>query len=105
MRLEFYHQPHKPLSSVELQASPKQIGQLGTITSRTYLHHWDTSKMLSKLIMAVVAAALIIATPYTFPGIAIGNAARNQVPGVYSFKLGDFTITARERCYSTAGSA
>ena len=50
--------------------------------------------MLSKLIMAVVAAALTITTSYTFSGFATGKAVRTQLPGVYSFKLGDFTITA-----------
>ncbi|WP_348982702.1 MBL fold metallo-hydrolase [Brasilonema octagenarum] len=37
---------------------------------------------------------LIITTSYFFSGIAIGKTAKTQVPGVYSFMLGDFTITA-----------
>lgn len=50
--------------------------------------------MLSRLIMAVVAAALIIATSYIFPESAIVKTVKTQVPGVYPFKLGDFMITA-----------
>ena len=50
--------------------------------------------MLSKLIMPVVTTALIIATFYTFPGNTTDKGAKTQVPGVYSFKLGDFKITA-----------
>jgi hypothetical protein len=50
--------------------------------------------MLSKLIMAVVATVLIIATSGIFPGITLEKSAKSQIPGVYPFKLGDFTITA-----------
>ncbi len=50
--------------------------------------------MLSRLIMAVAAAVLMIATSCIFPGIALDKSAKTQVPGVYPFKLGDFTITA-----------
>jgi glyoxylase-like metal-dependent hydrolase (beta-lactamase superfamily II) len=52
--------------------------------------------MLPRLIMAIVTAVLIIATSYTISGInlAFGNSAKTQIPGVYPFKLGDFTITA-----------
>ncbi|MGL4620503.1 MBL fold metallo-hydrolase [Chroococcidiopsis sp.] len=50
--------------------------------------------MLSRLMMAVATTVLVIATSCIFPGIALDKSAKTQVPGVYPFKLGDFTITA-----------
>jgi glyoxylase-like metal-dependent hydrolase (beta-lactamase superfamily II) len=52
--------------------------------------------MLSKLMIAFTVAVLIIATSCTLPGtkIALLSSAKSQIPGVYPFKLGDFTITA-----------
>lgn len=52
--------------------------------------------MLSKLIMAFTVAILIIATSCALPGTKITplSSAKSQIPGVYPFKLGDFTITA-----------
>ena len=50
--------------------------------------------MLSKLMMAVATTVLVIATSCIFPGTALNKSAKTQVPGVYPFKLGDFTITA-----------
>lgn len=52
--------------------------------------------MLSKLIMAFTVAVLIVTTSCTLPGtqIALLSSAKSQIPGVYPFKLGDFTITA-----------
>jgi len=44
--------------------------------------------------MAVITALFVIITSYTFPGIATDKRAKTQLPGVYQFKLGDFTITA-----------
>jgi glyoxylase-like metal-dependent hydrolase (beta-lactamase superfamily II) len=50
--------------------------------------------MLFRSIMAVIAAVIVVMTSYTFPGIAMDKTAKAQVPGVYPFKVGDFTITA-----------
>jgi glyoxylase-like metal-dependent hydrolase (beta-lactamase superfamily II) len=50
--------------------------------------------MFSKAILAVISAALIIATSSISSGIAVNKTAKTQVPGVYSFRLGEFTITA-----------
>lgn len=52
--------------------------------------------MLSKLIIAFTVAILIIATSCALPGtkISLDRSAESQIPGVYPFKLGDFTITA-----------
>ncbi|MBW4629184.1 MAG: MBL fold metallo-hydrolase [Brasilonema octagenarum HA4186-MV1] len=50
--------------------------------------------MFFRAILAIITAVLIITTSYFFSGIAIGKTAKTQVPGVYSFMLGDFTITA-----------
>jgi glyoxylase-like metal-dependent hydrolase (beta-lactamase superfamily II) len=50
--------------------------------------------MLSRLMIAVATAVLMIATSCIFPAIAPAKSAKAQVPGVYPFKLGDFTITA-----------
>jgi glyoxylase-like metal-dependent hydrolase (beta-lactamase superfamily II) len=50
--------------------------------------------MFSRLIMAVATAVIIISTSCIFPGIALDNSAKTQIPGVYPFKLDDFTITA-----------
>ncbi|KAB8335469.1 MBL fold metallo-hydrolase [Scytonema tolypothrichoides VB-61278] len=50
--------------------------------------------MFFRPILAIITAVLIITTSYFFSGIAIGKTAKTQVPGVYSFMLGDFTITA-----------
>ncbi len=48
--------------------------------------------MFSRLTMVTIAMFIIV-TSIT-PRIAANEAANTQVPGVYSFKLGDFTITA-----------
>lgn len=50
--------------------------------------------MLSRLMMGVAAIVLVIATSCIFPGNALDKSAKTQVPGVYPFKLGNFTITA-----------
>lgn len=50
--------------------------------------------MLSRLMVVVVTTVLMIATSWSLPTIATGKSAIAQVPGVYPFKLGDFTITA-----------
>jgi glyoxylase-like metal-dependent hydrolase (beta-lactamase superfamily II) len=52
--------------------------------------------MLSKLMMVFTIVVLIIATSCALPRteIALSRSAKSQIPGVYSFKLGDFTITA-----------
>jgi glyoxylase-like metal-dependent hydrolase (beta-lactamase superfamily II) len=50
--------------------------------------------MKIRLIMAVIAAVMVVITSPTFSGIAIDKTAKTQVPGVYPFKVGDFTITA-----------
>jgi glyoxylase-like metal-dependent hydrolase (beta-lactamase superfamily II) len=50
--------------------------------------------MLSKLMVAVATTVLMIATSCSFPTVALGESANTQVPGVYPFKLGNFTITA-----------
>ncbi len=50
--------------------------------------------MFSKLMIAVIVAVLMIATSCSFLEIALGKNVNAQVPGVYPFKLGDFTITA-----------
>lgn len=44
--------------------------------------------------MAAITTALIVATACTSSEIAIDNATKAQIPGVYSFRLGKFTITA-----------
>ncbi|NJO41618.1 MAG: MBL fold metallo-hydrolase [Cyanobacteria bacterium RU_5_0] len=50
--------------------------------------------MSFRSILAAIAAALIIATSSLSVGSATGETAKIQVPGVYSFRLGEFTITA-----------
>ncbi|WP_250121661.1 hypothetical protein [Chroococcidiopsis sp. CCMEE 29] len=50
--------------------------------------------MLSRLTIAVATTVLMIATSCSFPTVALDESASAQVPGVYPFKLGDFTITA-----------
>ncbi|MBD2069555.1 MBL fold metallo-hydrolase [Leptolyngbya sp. FACHB-671] len=50
--------------------------------------------MLFRAIFAVITAVLIIATSSISSGSATGETAKTQVPGVYSFRLGEFTITA-----------
>jgi glyoxylase-like metal-dependent hydrolase (beta-lactamase superfamily II) len=50
--------------------------------------------MKIRLIMAVIASVLVVITSHTFSGIAIDKTAKTQVPGVYPFKVGAFTITA-----------
>lgn len=44
--------------------------------------------------VVVVTTVLMIAASWSLPTIAPGKSAIAQVPGVYPFKLGDFTITA-----------
>ncbi|NJK51841.1 MAG: MBL fold metallo-hydrolase [Acaryochloris sp. RU_4_1] len=50
--------------------------------------------MFFRAILAITTSVLIIITSYISSGIATDKTAINQVPGVYSFKLGKFTITA-----------
>jgi hypothetical protein len=50
--------------------------------------------MKIRLIMAVIAAVMVVITSPIFSGIAIDKTEKTQVPGVYPFKVGDFTITA-----------
>jgi glyoxylase-like metal-dependent hydrolase (beta-lactamase superfamily II) len=50
--------------------------------------------MFSRLIMMVIAAAFVIVTSLAFPRGTIDKNAKEQIPGVYPFRLGDFTITA-----------
>ncbi|XGV97623.1 MAG: MBL fold metallo-hydrolase [Leptolyngbya sp. BL-A-14] len=50
--------------------------------------------MFFRTIFAVITTVLIIATSSIFSEIAIGKTVKAQVPGVYSFRLGEFTITA-----------
>jgi hypothetical protein len=50
--------------------------------------------MFFRAILAVITTALIITTSYIASGIATNITAKAQVPGVYSFRLGEFTITA-----------
>jgi glyoxylase-like metal-dependent hydrolase (beta-lactamase superfamily II) len=50
--------------------------------------------MFFRAILAVITTVMIIATSYISSGIAIDKTAKAQVPGVYSFRLGEFTITA-----------
>jgi glyoxylase-like metal-dependent hydrolase (beta-lactamase superfamily II) len=49
--------------------------------------------MFSKAILAVIPA-LILVTSSISSGIGVNKTARTQVPGVYSFRLGEYTITA-----------
>jgi glyoxylase-like metal-dependent hydrolase (beta-lactamase superfamily II) len=55
---------------------------------------WDAFTMFSRAILAVISAVLIIATSSISSGIATDKTAKAQVPGAYSFRLGEFTITA-----------
>lgn len=50
--------------------------------------------MFFKAILAVITTVLIITTSYISAGMATDNTVKAQVPGVYSFRLGEFTITA-----------
>lgn len=50
--------------------------------------------MILKLILSAITALLIVTTSFGFPGNAIDKSAKDQIPGVYQFKLGDFTIAA-----------
>jgi glyoxylase-like metal-dependent hydrolase (beta-lactamase superfamily II) len=50
--------------------------------------------MFSRSIFIVITAALIIATSYVSSGIVPNKTGKFQVPGVYLFRLGEFTITA-----------
>ncbi|MBD1889870.1 MBL fold metallo-hydrolase [Coleofasciculus sp. FACHB-SPT9] len=50
--------------------------------------------MFFRFAIALITAGLIIATSIMFPGITAEKTVKPQVPGVYQFKLGDFTITA-----------
>lgn len=50
--------------------------------------------MFFRAIFAVITAVLIIATSYVSSGMATDKTTKAQVPGVYSFRLGEFTITA-----------
>jgi glyoxylase-like metal-dependent hydrolase (beta-lactamase superfamily II) len=50
--------------------------------------------MFFRAIFAVITTVLIIATSYISSGLATDRTAKAQVPGVYSFRLGEFMITA-----------
>lgn len=50
--------------------------------------------MFSKAIFAVITAVLIITTSSIPAVMAIDKTAKAQVPGIYPFRLGEFTITA-----------
>lgn len=50
--------------------------------------------MFFRTIFAIITTVLIIATSSISSGVATGKTAKAQVPGVYSFRLGEFTITA-----------
>lgn len=50
--------------------------------------------MFLRAILAVITTVLIITTSYISAGIATEKTAKAQVPGVYSFRLGEFTIAA-----------
>lgn len=50
--------------------------------------------MFFKAILAVITTVLIIITSSISAGMATDQTAKAQVPGVYSFRLGEFTITA-----------
>ncbi|MBW4536335.1 MAG: MBL fold metallo-hydrolase [Pleurocapsa minor HA4230-MV1] len=50
--------------------------------------------MFFKAILAVITTVLIITTSSISAGMATDQTAKAQVPGVYSFRLGEFTITA-----------
>ncbi len=50
--------------------------------------------MFFRAIIAVITTVLIITTSYISSGMATDKTAKAQVPGVYSFRLGEFTITA-----------
>lgn len=50
--------------------------------------------MFFRAILAVITTVLIITTSYISSGMATEKTAKAQVPGVYSFRLGEFTITA-----------
>lgn len=49
--------------------------------------------MFSRLMIAVATTVLMIVTSCIFPAVSLSKSAIAQVPGVYPFKLGDFTIT------------
>ena len=61
-----------------------------------FLQLWTILKYLifSRAIFAVITALLIIAISIISAGIATDGTTKAQVPGVYSFRLGEFTITA-----------
>jgi glyoxylase-like metal-dependent hydrolase (beta-lactamase superfamily II) len=50
--------------------------------------------MFFRSIMAFITTVLVVIASYTFPGFALDGTAKTQIPGIYPFKLGDFTITA-----------
>lgn len=50
--------------------------------------------MFFRAILAVITTVLIITTSCFSAGMATDKTAKAQVPGVYSFRLGEFTITA-----------
>ena len=50
--------------------------------------------MFSRLMIAVATTVLTIVTSCLFPAVSLSKSAIAQVPGVYPFKLSDFTITA-----------
>jgi glyoxylase-like metal-dependent hydrolase (beta-lactamase superfamily II) len=50
--------------------------------------------MLFRIILAVIATALIVVTSCTSSELATNKTTKAQVPGVYSFRLGEFMITA-----------
>ncbi|KAB8318659.1 MBL fold metallo-hydrolase [Tolypothrix campylonemoides VB511288] len=49
--------------------------------------------MFSRLMIVVATTVLMIVTSCIFPAVSLSKSAIAQVPGVYPFKLGDFTIT------------
>ena len=49
--------------------------------------------MFSRLMIAVATTVLTIVTSCLFPVVSLSKSAIAQVPGVYPFKLGGFTIT------------
>jgi glyoxylase-like metal-dependent hydrolase (beta-lactamase superfamily II) len=54
----------------------------------------NTFTMFLRAILAAITTILIVATSCTSSGIATDKTTKTQVPGVYSFRLGEFTITA-----------
>lgn len=51
--------------------------------------------MFSRLMIAVATTVLMIVTSCVFPAVSLSKSAIAQVPGVYPFKLGDFTARTK----------